>query len=167
LPLLRDIKKGGERMNWTKAKNIAKLGGALAISAGASVLVLECPYFNISLFLKCNVDFHYNAISMSATIGGFLFTGISILISTLEKSRIKRLWDYNYLDNLYRAAFIGISANVVTLVVALLVILLDIKEKIQRIFVSVEIASIITSLVFFIWSIRLMLFVISRLKDKE
>ena len=116
-------------MNWTKAKNIAKLGGALAISAGASVLVLECPYFNISLFLKCNVD--------------------------------------NYLDNLYRAAFIGISANVVTLVVALLVILLDIKEKIQRIFVSVEIASIITSLVFFIWSIRLMLFVISRLKDKE
>ena len=149
-------------MNWTKAKNIAKLGGALAISAGASVLVLECPYFNISLFLKCNVDFHYNAISMSATIGGFLFTGISILISTLEKSRIKRLWDY-----LYRAAFIGISANVVTLVVALLVILLDIKEKIQRIFVSVEIASIITSLVFFIWSIRLMLFVISRLKDKE
>ena len=71
-------------MNWTKAKNIAKLGGALAISAGASVLVLECPYFNISLFLKCNVDFHYNAISMSATIGGFLFTGISILISTLE-----------------------------------------------------------------------------------
>ena len=70
-------------------------------------------------------------------------------------------------DNLYRAAFIGISANVVTLVVALLVILLDIKEKIQRIFVSVEIASIITSLVFFIWSIRLMLFVISRLKDKE
>ena len=44
---------------------------------------------------------------------------------------------------------------------------LDIKEKIQRIFVSVEIASIITSLVFFIWSIRLMLFVISRLKDKE
>lgn len=40
-------------MNWTKAKNIAKLGGALAISAGASVLVLECPYFNISLFLKC------------------------------------------------------------------------------------------------------------------
>ena len=154
-------------MNWTKAKNIAKLGGALAISAGASVLVLECPYFNISLFLKCNVDFHYNAISMSATIGGFLFTGISILISTLEKSRIKRLWDYNYLDNLYRAAFIGISANVVTLVVALLVILLDIKEKIQRIFVSVEIASIITSLVFFIWSIWLMLFVISRLKDKE
>lgn len=115
-------------MNWTKAKNIAKLGGALAISAGASVLVLECPYFNISLFLKCNVDFHYNAISMSATIGGFLFTGISILISTLEKSRIKRLWDYNYLDNLYRAAFIGISANVVTLVVALLVILLDIKD---------------------------------------
>ena len=149
MPLLRDIKKGGERMNWTKAKNIAKLGGALAISAGASVLVLECPYFNISLFLKCNVDFHYNAISMSA------------------KSRIKRVWDYNYLDNLYRAAFIGISANVVTLVVALLVILLDIKEKIQRIFVSVEIASIITSLVFFIWSIRLMLFVISRLKDKE
>ena len=113
-------------MNWTKAKNIAKLGGALAISAGASVLVLECPYFNISLFLKCNVDFHYNAISMSATIGGFLFTGISILISTLEKSRIKRLWDYNYLDNLYRAAFIGISANVVTLVVALLLSLIHI-----------------------------------------
>ena len=84
-------------MNWTKAKNIAKLGGALAISAGASVLVLECPYFNISLFLKCNVDFHYNAISMSATIGGFLFTGISILISTLEKYSLQGTTQSRYL----------------------------------------------------------------------
>lgn len=69
-------------MNWTKAKNIAKLGGALAISAGASVLVLECPYFNISLFLKCNVDFHYNAISMSATIGGFCLQALAFDFDT-------------------------------------------------------------------------------------
>ena len=47
-------------MNWTKAKNIAKLGGALAISAGASVLVLECPYFNISLFFTRVLLFSYH-----------------------------------------------------------------------------------------------------------
>ena len=64
-------------MNWTKAKNIAKLGGALAISAGASLHVLECPYIKNSLIIKCNVDFHYNAISMSATIGGFLLQALA------------------------------------------------------------------------------------------
>ena len=83
----------------TKAKNIVKLGGAVVVSAGVSAIVLKCPYFNVLDFGSCNKDFHYNVISMSATIGGFLFTGISILISTLEKERIKRLWDYNYLDN--------------------------------------------------------------------
>ena len=31
---------------------------------------------------------------VSAIIGGFLFTGISILISVIDKERIKRLWDF-------------------------------------------------------------------------
>ena len=147
----------------TKAKNIVKLVGA----AGVSAIVLKCPYFNVLDFGSCNKEFHYNVISMSATIGGFLFTGISILISTLEKERIKRLWDYNYLDNLYRAAFIGITANIASLVIALGIIILKFKEKMQCLLVDIEISAVITSIVFFIWSMKQMIFVISRLKDND
>ena len=151
----------------TKAKNIVKLVGAAVVSAGVSAIVLKCPYFNVLDFGSCNKEFHYNVISMSATIGGFLFTGISILISTLEKARIKRLWDYNYLDNLYRAAFIGITANIASLVIALGIIILKFKEKMQCLLVDVEISAVITSIVFFIWSMKQMIFVISRLKDND
>ena len=86
----------------TKMKNKIKLAVGFVGAAGASYALIHCQYFEISDFLKSNNEnFHYNAISMSATIGGFLFTGLSILISTIDKERIKRLWNYNYLDNMY------------------------------------------------------------------
>ena len=150
----------------TQMKNKIKLAVGFVGAAGASYALIHCQYFEISDFLKSNNEnFHYNAISMSATIGGFLFTGLSILISTIDKERIKRLWNYNYLDNMYWAAFIGITQNVISIIAALMVILLNLDEKIQCILVKVEVGTIIIGLVFFIWSVEQMIFVIKQLKN--
>ena len=69
----------------TKLKNWIWIGLVLVLSIGVSIILFKSAFFDISKFEKLAPDFHYNAISMSAIIGGFLFTGISILISVIDK----------------------------------------------------------------------------------
>jgi len=151
----------------TKLKNWICLGIVLIISISVSVLLLKSPFFDIEKIGELEPEFHYNAISMSAVIGGFLFTGISILISVIDKERIKRLWDYNYLDNLYRSAFIGMAANILTIITAFLLVLLSICQKGQEIIIQIEITTLIIGIVFFSWCIKHLVFIISKLKGSN
>ena len=150
----------------TKLKNWIWLGIVLLLSIGVSIVLFKSPLFDISKFEELAPDFHYNAISLSAIIGGFLFTGISILISVIDKDRIKRLWDCNYLDNLYRSAFVGMIANVATIIVAFLLVFLNICPKANDLLVNIEITTLIVGIVFFAWCIKHLIFVISKLKDQ-
>ena len=150
----------------TKLKNWIWLGIVLLLSIGVSIVLFKSPLFDISKFEELAPDFHYNAISLSAIIGGFLFTGISILISVIDKDRIKRLWDCNYLDNLYRSAFVGMIANVATIIVAFLLVFLNICPKANDLLVKIEITTLIVGIVFFAWCIKHLVFVISKLKDQ-
>jgi len=149
----------------TKRRNWITLIGVLVLSVGVSISLFISPFFDITKFEKLAPDFHYNAISMSAIIAGFLFTGISILISAIDKERIKRLWDNHYLDNLCRSAFTGMIANVVTIIVAFLLIFLDVCQKAIDILIQIEIATLITGTVLFIWCIKFLIFVIAKIKN--
>lgn len=148
----------------TKLKNWIRLGIVLLLSIGGAVLLIRSSLFDITKFDSLAPDFHYNAISMSATIGGFLFTGISILISVIDKERIKRLWDNSYLDNLYRSAFVGMLANITTIITAFLQIFLNIKEQVASALIDIEITSLIVGIVFFTWCIKHLILLISKLK---
>ena len=150
----------------TKLKNWIWLGIVLLLSIGVSIVLFKSPLFDISKFEELAPDFHYNAISLSAIIGGFLFTGISILISVIDQDRIKRLWDCNYLDNLYRSAFVGMIANVATIIAAFLLVFLNICPKANDLLVKIEITTLIVGIVFFAWCIKHLIFVISKLKDQ-
>lgn len=55
-----------------------------AISAVLLSLSNKLDYSSIK-----NLDFQYNIITLAATMGGFLFTGVSILISVIDKNSIK------------------------------------------------------------------------------
>lgn len=151
----------------TKLKNWIWLGLVLVLSIGVSIILFKSPFFDISKFEKLAPDFHYNAISMSAIIGGFLFTGISILISVIDKERIERLWNNNYLDNLYRSAFVGMIANVITIIVAFSLAFLDVFQKTEDIFIQIEITTLIIGIVFFAWCIKHLIFIISKLKTEK
>lgn len=151
----------------TKLKNWIWLGLVLVLSIGVSIILFKSPFFDISKFERLAPDFHYNAISMSAIIGGFLFTGISILISVIDKERIERLWNNNYLDNLYRSAFVGMIANVITIIVAFSLVFLDVCQKTEDIFIQIEITTLIISIVFFAWCIKHLIFIISKLKTEK
>lgn len=148
----------------TKRKNWIWMVIVFLLSVGGSVCLVCSKFFDINQFDCLVPDFHYNAISMSAIIGGFLFTGISILISVIDKERIKRLWDNNYLDNLYRSAFVGMLANIVTIVAAFLLIFLKIDKQVVNILIKIEITTLIIGIVFFAWCIKHLIFIISKLK---
>lgn len=148
-----------------KKKNWIKFISLFLFTAIFTACLLCENIINLEKIMEASDEFQYNVISMSAIIGGFLFTGISILISTLDKERIKRLWDNNYLDNLYRSAFVGMIANVVSIILALLFLICDISLKYQYLIISMEIMALVIGLVFFIWCIRFLLFIITRLKN--
>ena len=148
-----------------KRRNYLRLAGIIAGIIAVCYLCYRYNTLDITKVLELGNDFHYNTISASALIGGFLFTGISILISALSNERIKRLWDNHYLDNLYHAAFIGMSANVITIIDALIILCINVSEKATRILIYIEIALLFTSIVFIIWCIIQLVSVIKRLKD--
>lgn len=41
-------------------------------------------------------DFHVNMITVSSIIGGFLFTGLGVLLGAIGNHRIQRLFTHNY-----------------------------------------------------------------------
>lgn len=148
-----------------KKKNWISLVLHLIVSFTVAIVFVNLPIHSFTSLINDN-DFYYNCITLSSIIGGFLFTGISILISTLDIERIKRLWNNNYLDNLYRSAFSGIILNVFSIVLAIF-LLCNKESGIQALFVKIELVFILVGIIFFIWCIRQLMFVISRLKNNR
>ena len=148
-----------DRRNWII------LSVVLVLSLGATILLTFTSLVDVTKIKELGNDFQYNLISTSATIGGFLFTGVSILISAIGNKRIERLWDHNYLNNVYRAAIVGLAANVATILAALAMLFLMLEEKAQLIIIRIEIVTVLTSVIFFIWSVLDLVFVLSRMKS--
>ena len=146
-----------------RKKNWISLILHFIISVGAMIILVNLPFYNFQRLINDN-DFYYNCITLSSIIGGFLFTGISILISALDKDRIKRLWENNYLDNLYRSAFAGIILNVFSILVAVFLLCTDITY-IKEFFLKFELVILFVGIIFFIWCIRQLFFVLKRLKS--
>ena len=151
----------------TELKNWIKLILVFILSITAAIILTTSSFFDIEQITTLGEDLQYNFISTSATIGGFLFTGISILISAIGNKRIERLWENSYLNNLYRAAFIGIVSNICTILSALALVVLTLSEKATQIAVRAEIISVFVSLVFFGWSVLDLLFILSRMKQSS
>ena len=155
-------------MNKTKIKNNVKAIVVTVVSIAVPILLMLGNIIDISKLLSPQnglvYDFQYNAIQTSAIIAGFLFSGVSILLSAIEKKRIKRLWDNNYLDNLYVFAFEGMISNLVTIVCALLIILSTLPNGIIRFFIGVEVVSLVLGVVSFGVCIKYLVFIILRLK---
>ena len=151
----------------TEIKNWIKLILVFILSITAAIILTTSSFFDIEQITTLGEDLQYNFISTSATIGGFLFTGISILISAIGNKRIERLWENSYLNNLYRAAFIGIVSNICTILSALALVVLTLSEKATQMAVRAEIISVFVSLVFFGWSVLDLLFILSRMKQSS
>lgn len=151
--------------NKVKKYNIIRTIEVFIISIIITVFIFLKNVINIDDILLGGDDFHYNIITMSATIAGFLFTGIGILISTISNERIKRLWENDYLDKLYYAGFIGIVSNIISIILAFIIVICRINSNVTSILIYVEILTIICGITYFLWCVKTLIFVISRLKN--
>lgn len=149
----------------TNLFNWLKFAGVLIVSLLTSIFLTFTSLVDIKQILGLGNDLQYNLIATSATIGGFLFTGISILISAISNKRIERLWDNNYLDNVYRAAFVGILANILTILSAVSMVFLTMENKVKVICMRVEMVCVLCSLVFFAWCVLDLVFILTRMKS--
>lgn len=156
-----------KKMSPIERKNWIILVVVLVLSLASTTFLTYSSLVDLKAIRELGNDIQFNLISTSATIGGFLFTGVSILISAIGNKRIERLWDHNYLNNVYRAATVGISANVATLLSALAMLFLVLEEKVQLAIIRIEIIAILTSVIFFIWSVLDLVFILSCMKNKK
>ena len=156
-----------KKMSPIDRKNWIVLSIVLVLSIALTTFLTFSSLVDLKAIKDLGNDIQFNLISTSATIGGFLFTGISILISAIGNKRIERLWDHNYLNNVYRAATVGISANVATILAALAMLFLVLEEKVQLIIIRIEIITVLVSVIFFIWSVLDLVFVLSSMKNKN
>ena len=88
----------------------------------ASILATFCLFFfnliDVNRVALLGNDLQYSIIATSSVIAGFLFTGVSIMLASMNSDVIRRLWNYNYLDNLYRSAFFGIGCYIISILIA-------------------------------------------------
>lgn len=151
----------------TKIKNWIVLSVVFLSSISATLVLASSTLLDINHITELGNELQYNLISISATIGGFLFTGVSILISALDNKSVERLWNHSYLDNVYRAAFIGIGSNILTIIAALAMVLLTLEERIQQGIIRIEIVTIIVGLVFFTWCVLDLIFIVSTMRGRK
>lgn len=118
-----------------------------------------------------NNDFHYNLITFNSVIAGFLFSGMSILVSLISNPSIKRLWDNGYLDDLYHSGGIGIGMSVVSIIMAFITVLkiIEIDSHIDfiRIWTIIEITFSLGSLLLFLYCVKELMFSIKLLRKKN
>ncbi|SCL85262.1 hypothetical protein [Sporanaerobacter sp. PP17-6a] len=68
-------------------------------------------------------DIHFNIITICSIIGGFLFTGLSILISVSDKKIIKDYMKTDIIESIYSNVFAGILFNILSIFCSVLLIL--------------------------------------------
>lgn len=119
---------------------------------------------------SCNSDFHYNLITFNSVIAGFLFSGISILVSLISNPSIKRLWDNGYLDGLYSSGGIGIFMSVISIIMAFITVLKIIginNTAFIRIWTIIEIMLAMGSLLLFLYCVEELMFSIKTLRKNN
>lgn len=130
------------------------------------LFILVFVFFaKVSYDVVSSQDFQYNMISMSATLAGFLFTGLSVLISVIDKKNIKPYWEGNYFTILTKTASIGIILYIVLLVLSMLILVFELYSLASCFFVKLQLITLCLATVNFVWCIRELFFLVKELKE--
>ena len=96
-----------------------------------NIILLVCLLILFIMLFKFNVisandDFtradFFNILTINAILAGFLFIGLGILLSSLDKERIARLDMGGYLDKYYVSIYIAIFFNILCIICSIMII---------------------------------------------
>jgi hypothetical protein len=86
-----------------------------------SYILIRCSSVNFSEYRSSSIQF--NLFSFNGLIAGFLFTGLSIIMTIAEKDGISRLYKGGYLDQFYNTLILGIIHHIIAIAIGLVIIL--------------------------------------------
>lgn len=109
-------------------------------------------------------DFHVNMITASLFIGGFLFTGLGVLLGAIGNHRIQRLFTHNYFNVFYATTVMGVVSDIASIIVSLMFMCTNISDSNPNLFYTIEIATFLCSLFAFLIAIINICFIIDTLK---
>ncbi len=95
--------------------------------------LVQLNFFNVLIFIISTIIFFYilknnitindndriNIITINSLLIGFLFTGLSIIISGLEKDRIKRLNNNYYLEGFFYGIYVGVLFLCISMIISI------------------------------------------------
>jgi len=86
-------------------------------------------YSNVNFVKYMELSVQFNLISFNGLIAGFLFTGLSIIMTIAEKEGIKRLYKGGYLDQFYNTLILGILHHTAAIILGLVIVLKPIQTN--------------------------------------
>lgn len=147
-------------------RNYIMLGSVTIGTIIITAILMKSDIISITMINKLGKDFQYNLLSFSGVLAGFLFTGVGILISAIDKERIKRLWYNRYLDNLYHCAALGILCSIFTILTVFSELFCTFSKEIQKKILEFQVLFIILGMVYFIWCTYMLISLISKMKKE-
>lgn len=130
----------------------------LFISFAAIIMIIFTKsYNNFFSEIYSNDDAHYNLITFNSVIAGFLFSGLSILVSLISNDSVKRLWDNGYLDCFYISNGVSILSSLFSIIFAFIILNANCIEDLARILIIVEYITTIYSLILFMYCTLMLL----------
>ena len=147
-------------------RNCIMLGSVTIGTIIITAILMKSDIISITMINKLGKDFQYNLLSFSGVLAGFLFTGVGILISAIDKERIKRLWYNRYLDNLYHCAALGILCSIFTILTVFSELFCTFSKEIQKKILEFQVLFIILGMVYFIWCTYMLIGFISKMRKE-
>ena len=147
-------------------RNYIMLGSVTIGTIIITAILMKFDIISITMINKLGKDFQYNLLSFSGVLAGFLFTGVGILISAIDKERIKRLWYNRYLDNLNHCAALGILCSIFTILTVFSELFCTFSKEIQKKILEFQVLFIILGMVYFIWCTYMLISLISKMKKE-
>ncbi|SMB95563.1 hypothetical protein SAMN00017405_0430 [Desulfonispora thiosulfatigenes DSM 11270] len=109
---------------------------------------------------------HFNILSTNAILAGFLFTGLSIIVSTSNNKIIKILSEWGHLDLIHTSISRGIFLNLGSIVVSFIA-MINSSKKIQIFLVNIELLLLILGVCYFFMSILDLKFIINKIREYD
>lgn len=105
--------------------------GTLLKNHGFTIIAslgVTCTFFHfldagyIKSFIELNSSEHFSILSIASLFGGFIFTGLGIILSSLSSERLARLNRYGYMDRYYHEIYLALFCNIITIISAIILI---------------------------------------------
>lgn len=96
-----------------------------------------------------NIQDHLNMITANSVFAGFLFSGLSIMISLVDVPRIKRLNDHGYLDKYFFGIYAAIVLHILSVFASLLFIVFSRNRIVEIVSNKLSIGFLISGLILF------------------